>query len=175
MRTKILKPMTQKAQKEISALLKQISEGQLPHRQGDVHCGSLHCVGGWKAVLDYSKAKDDPSILTANFGTYRGTDITETLKKWLDTKLNNNRPVYMLYGSECDYAAMMWKLTTAEAYKLMGANTTSVDWVELLTNWKEGRRYVSGSDYPDNGRWVEYTEFSDYTPIGQYKVDGEGQ
>jgi hypothetical protein len=73
---------------------------------------------------------------------------------------------------------MVWKLTTAEAYKLMGANSNSGDWVELLQGWKEGRRLVSGSgngETKNTQRWVEYTEFSDYTPTGHYRVDGEGE
>ena len=152
--------LTKQALHEIKTVIRGIKDGRLAHQQTAVHCGSAHCVAGWKAVLDYGNQtgdfemavvvplekiiydavkKDfvplDPDIPVEEIVYKRGTKFYKWLAKQPGQSLIN--------ADEMSYAQMKWGLTDDEAHELFNGGTTLEHMESMIEKWEQGFRYVS--------------------------------
>lgn len=141
-----------KALKEIRWILEGIRDGKLKHEQGSIHCGSAHCLCGWKATLDYARAKKKAiaSIIPVDVDetTVRGNgSVAWAISKFCTTNL---AMVGYRGWPEWKYAQDKWGLTTAEADMMFDGGNTLTQMFIQLELLEQGYR----AEY--SNEWVHY-------------------
>lgn len=122
-----MKRLPKKITNEIRDILEGCRDGRLKHDQENYHCGTSHCIAGWKATIDYAKAKKlDAETL----------DIPE----WGDRALDRFMKALVDCTDEGYYARKQWELTDTEAYQLFDACTTFPEQFALLAKLEAGQR-----------------------------------
>lgn len=118
--------MNKKITKEIRDILEGIRDGRLKYTQELYHCGTAHCVAGWKLVLDM--CKEDKTLDIESIGRY---ETNEFLKE------NTG------YGEDTgDYATRHWKLSRAESETLFDEDARLEDQFALLESLESGVRHT---------------------------------
>lgn len=125
-----MKPLPKRITNEIREILEGCQSGRLEHEQEIYHCGTAHCIAGWKAVLDYSKAKNNKSIIKADFDANSSFDCKIT------NFINQKQGVFF----EDAYAQVVWKLTDKEAEILFDSEATFEQQFALLEKLENGER-----------------------------------
>lgn len=127
-----LKPLPKTITDEIRLILEGCRDGRLDHKQSNYHCGTSHCIAGWKIVMDYIKKTKDDAIVTADFSSadfsyndFYGNVLGEEIKADED---------------EWVYARKQWRLTESEAVILFRAHATFPEQFALLEKLERGLR-----------------------------------
>jgi len=105
---------------EIRFILEGCRDGKLERTQVVFHCGTAHCVAGWKQVLDFQKINklEEPS--------HQRVDLER------------------LSPDTWAYAAGEWGLTMAESEELFGSHVTIDDQFDVLIRLEKGFRLRAG-------------------------------
>lgn len=104
---------------EIDEIITGIEQGELEHVQDSFHCGTAHCIAGWKVVRDFENA-------------HKGQDISpceDIYLAWVRDMLLSE--VY--YPDSGVYAQLMWRLNANESNLLFG-HYWSIE--EIRDNWE---------------------------------------
>jgi hypothetical protein len=144
----MMEKITQQAIDEITEILTGIQSGKLAHIQTNTHCGSAHCVAGWKVAMDASrKIWNDP---------YKAVGID------IDFIHETQSPAYLLWEevrrlelsvkddafgpNAVDYATVKWGLNAAESTLLFGPSQQLRGMFRLLTAFRRGYRVIGWDD-----------------------------
>jgi hypothetical protein len=112
---------TQNDINEIADYLKSFEDGTRKHDQASIHgCGSSHCLAGWKAYDDATKAglqiDDFVPFYTYDYDWYE----SKTLEKFCKEKVSESSS----WTGEMDYAAQVWGLDGEEEDLLFDGDLT---------------------------------------------------
>lgn len=123
---------------EIRFILEGCRDGKLKHKQEDFHCGTRHCIAGWKTLLDYSAEISDPKILTSKRLDYRWEKTLAPFFKKHGVTEDDNIEAW----SSLDpvYAQKEWKLSRQEAYQLFSPYASFDSQFALLEKLEAGER-----------------------------------
>lgn len=119
---------TQEHINEIASYLSKFRTGELEHRQEWFHCGTAHCLAGWKAVHDAQKA---------------GLDVEKDRKRhrrshqkprddWFELPVLDRFMEEFVGGSEWTYAAKVWGLDSHESGLLFAEHLTLDEMIHNL-------------------------------------------
>jgi hypothetical protein len=134
-------PITKDNTDEIREILEGCQTGKLRHDQRNYHCGTSHCIAGFKQVLDMSKEFGN-EVFDLDFGLpMRRSGLTPLAKQMLSTDVGA-------------YAQDAWGLSDIEAVILFHSHATFGFQFALL-EWLESGKRVSEDDSPIT---VGYTE-----------------
>lgn len=128
-----LKPLPKEVTNEIRFILEGCRDGRLEHNQEEFHCGSAHCISGWKEVMDYSKTATDN--VTAD-------DITHTsgFRDWERQWEKALTAQGVDTPTTWDYARHQWGLTYKEAYELFWDKKAFPEQFAMLEKLEAGER-----------------------------------
>jgi hypothetical protein len=129
-----LQPLPKSITDEIRQILEDCQSGKLKHNQADAHCGSSHCVCGWKAVLDYAKERGDTKVLSANFDTEKSCSQKVSIFAAERSDTHDDSV------EEYNYAKTVWRLTNSEAIALFSPTATFEEQFALLEKLERGER-----------------------------------
>lgn len=135
-----LKPLSKKITNEIRWILEGCRDGKLKHNQEAFHCGTAHCIAGWKVTLDASKMIDG-ALLTADFGEDEGA-LPKMVNGWDLTKFRRKNARY-IWNDDFDdwaYAQSKWRLIGEEASGLFDWRRTFEQQFALLEKLENGER-----------------------------------
>ena len=127
-----MKKLPKKITNEIRKILEGCRDGELKHKQSEYHCGTAHCIAGWKAAFDYAKVNKDKSILTANFD--REVERYDEIGRFMNAK-------HSTYFEDI-YAQKQWRLTDTEANALFEMRATFDEQFALLEKLENGLRVI---------------------------------
>jgi len=134
--------------KELRYILEGIRDGRLQHKQESYHCGTAHCVAGWKEVLDVCKIETKKSFFKVPQRAIRDMskdiDTLEEKVEDLEGKLGIS-----YIDTPFGYATKVWGLTKQEAYKLFSAEAKLKNQFKVLEKLEAGYRH-----YDDKWRKV---------------------
>jgi hypothetical protein len=125
-----MKRLPKKITNEIREILEGCRDGKLKHDQTSYHCGTSHCIAGWKAVRDFAKAKNDQSLLECNF---------EAKDEYLD-ELESFLEEIAATNDEWLYAKKQWQLTANESIVFFDYKKTYREQFALLETLERGER-----------------------------------
>lgn len=116
-------PLPKKITKEIRLILEGCQSGYLNHVQTMFHCGTSHCIAGWKEVLDIGK------LTGLTLPSLRGKKLDEIpLQSDLTGGLTQN------------YTTKQWRLTPLEADLLFFAHARFPEQFTVLEVLEAGLR-----------------------------------
>ena len=119
---------TQEHINEIAEYLRKFKSGELEHYQQWYHCGTAHCLAGWKAVHDAQATGVDVFSCTKKM-----PDILYDDLNWISLPLLND---FMRHTSLCcdewQYAQLKWGLNGGEAQMLFDADLSLEDMIDNL-------------------------------------------
>lgn len=124
-----MKRLPKKITNEIRFILEGCRDGKLKHVQHEVHCGSAHCICGWKAVMDYKQVMSD-----TNEPTVRDLERFCVNKAKLNPKAGIRQ--------EWAYAQQKWQLTAKEADALFDGGISFSEQFALLEKLEAGERII---------------------------------
>jgi hypothetical protein len=125
-----MKRLPKKITNEIREILEGCRDGKLKHDQRSIHCGTSHCIAGWKAVLDTAKAKRKPEIIDCDFD--RDWDCRVDVTDFCSgAGYRDNAWVY---------AVTAWRLNLEEGYVLFRSSATFSEQFALLEKMERGER-----------------------------------
>lgn len=152
------RPLPKEITDDIRSILEGIKSGELKHKQKTVHCGTAHCVCGWKAVLDYSNEPEvDPEIIYADFGMWRDSKFSFDIAAYCMAKVKLQKKRPHAYAIEWQYAQMVWQLTYPESMSLFDGNRTLDGMFDTLQHLEAGDRcYDIEPDYEDEGEGPKF-------------------
>ena len=110
---------TQQHIDEIADYLRSFKDGTRKHNQDfwHSHCGTSHCLAGWKALDDATNAGIE--IKDWNEG-YEETSFSDTLLEWLRSQVSHST----FLTEEEIYARIQWQLDPLETGMLFEAALT---------------------------------------------------
>jgi hypothetical protein len=121
---------------EIREILEGCKSGELNHNQQNFHCGTKHCIAGWKEVFDFAKYKKDPAIKIADEGLLRDLGLSEFT--------SNEEDCGDFYWG---YAESAWDITSAEADILFSPSSDFDLQFALLERLESGERVIDKFDF----------------------------
>jgi len=122
-----LQPLAKEITDEIRLILEGCRDGRLKHDQTSFHCGTKHCIAGWKEMLDYRKAANRPTAQIAG----------KKFSEWMNRNPGSlTIPRWLAWG----YAQRTWDLTNTEANILFDSDATFDDQFALLEKLERGKR-----------------------------------
>ena len=140
--------------KEMLDILARIKSGELNHQQRNWHCGTAHCFGGWKLMLDAKNRIEDFEPIGQNAMRIRGG--------WDDI-------IFSVFGFSMDdgialhyYLAAQWKLSIMEVSLLTNQNNTFDDLVAFVKRIRQGYRLVGE---PYDFVWVKASALSTHSEL----------
>lgn len=117
-----MEKLSKKITNEIRQILEDCQSGKLKHDQSEFHCGTSHCVAGWKELLDYN-SKNCAEERTATL------DFRKWIRRFSD---------FSAWG----YAQDRWELTDKEADTLFSDCATFPEQFALLEKLEAGERVL---------------------------------
>lgn len=142
--------ISEKATKEIRYILEGVRDGELKHEQSTYHCGTGHCIAGWKEVLDFARQKSRKGFFTvpkkfinAEYVNEfdRSTDIGKELNSFVAEREENTLFSNYSYG----YAQKEWNLNNEEAVQLFHADARLKNQFSVLKKLESGKRLIDGN------------------------------
>lgn len=126
------KPLPKEITDEIRFILEGCRDGRLEHRQTYEHCGTAHCIAGWKQAMDFAKACKVADITQVTWDEYteEPEQHTDCFHRW-----TSDKP-----ASAWLYAEKAWGLFAGEAEALFDGGATFDEQFALLEDLEAGKR-----------------------------------
>lgn len=125
-----MKPLPKNVTGEIRSILEGCRDGRLKHNQRVFHCGTAHCIAGWKQALDFAKACNVKNIARVKFAYETDTPVGKyaaCFEKWSTVGAST-------------YAQEQWGLTYTEARILFNGLASFPGQFALLEQLERGER-----------------------------------
>jgi hypothetical protein len=151
------KPLKKSAIKNMRAIFEGIRDGRLKHIQNSWHCGSAHCIFGWKITLDAARMARVPQLINMNFDKVwpdkMRTKVWEVNKKLTEaykkaTDATDERISIDIFRDRdvSSYAEAIWGLTPEESAEVAQGSNTIENLFEILEHFEQGRRHHAVND-----------------------------
>jgi hypothetical protein len=124
-----LEPLPKSITDEIRFILEGCRDGRLKHKQDNYHCGTKHCVAGWKEIMDFVSETNGNNL-----------NVTARSKRFNDWQRRAYESLNLADADTWNYAERAWGLTDNESFLLFDMDATLDDQFSLLERLEAGER-----------------------------------
>jgi hypothetical protein len=147
---RVLGPVSRESVDELKEIISLIKNGTYKHEQYHWHCGTSHCIAGFKEMRDMAKLvhRFDPEIDANKYVECVPYERIEDLATTAKLKLAG--PAYGAYST---YGRLAWGLTKPEGEILFSANNTLDEIQYMVQKFDDGYRSVNLADTLSDTTW----------------------